>query len=304
MNSQAIVFSNKTKAILAMGIWAILSPLNGMFVKLMPSEIGSVLIVEISLAFFLLPGLVFLVTEGREHIAVRQMRIICLRGGACLASIAATFMAVRKIDYATVYFFIMTGPLLASLGGSILFSERVQRKHFLASLATLAGAFLALTPEIKSSTSELVLMGLVVLTSSALALTSRYVGRSPNVIRNTVISLSVAGWVVLPFALFQLSTLDLSAWPVMAGLSTTNFLAILLGAYAYEKATISSNAPYELLKVVCAVMLGAVVFGASPTNQVLWGVLIILAATSTTASHDLNFFVKVKTGFTSPQNGP
>ncbi|WP_417766678.1 DMT family transporter [Stappia sp.] len=293
MNPEPIVFSNKMKAISAMCIWSILSPLNGMFVKLVPGNFSSIFIIEISLSIFLVPGLMLAISSF-DKITLREKRAICIRGSACLASIAATFLGVRRIDYTTVYFLVMLGPLIASLAGSFVFSEMAQKNQLIACIFTIIGAFLALSPQFEYSIFEISIMLLVVATSTTLTLSSRYVGRSSNVLRNTIISLSIAGWLILPFALFQTPELEFSTWPILAAVSTTNFLAILMGAYAYEKSTISSNAPYELLKVVCAVLLGAIIFGAVPTIPALCGIAIIFLTSIAVAASDLSVFHELK----------
>ncbi|WP_457102753.1 EamA family transporter [Mesorhizobium sp. USDA 4775] len=221
---------------MATSLAALVSPVNGMFVRILPENVDSAAIVFASFVLFVVPAVLSIGT-GSTWAAKGSARLILVRGIGCLLSIIVTVVALRRIDFATIYFLNMSGPLVASLGAVGLLHEPIRKAHFVGALLTLLGASLALSPQLLGSAEDLLISVAVVGSSTLLSLTARTVGKSLNPINFTVISMGFAAILSAPFAAQSLKFEEPTTYALLLGISLSNFAAIMLSSFAYHRAT-------------------------------------------------------------------
>lgn len=260
-------------AVPAMLLASVLSPMAGMFVRLLPDSADMQLVAGLSFMPFLLlfvcriPATLARLEGERERVIPRAF--------FCGLSVLTTFAAVRRVDFATVYFVNMAGPIIAlSLSRTIL-GESWNPFVLASGCAMLLGALLALSPSPQLAAEDLILLASVLGSCVGLVLSARATGRSSNAFAVTITAMASVAVPFLPLTAIALTALPKQALLVLVLASTANFLAICLSSFAYSKAATSVVAPFELFKVCIAVLIGWIVFSTPYSALQTMGSLLI-----------------------------
>lgn len=272
--------SNPVQAILWMLVTGLSFVAVNVLVKIVGSDLPSVQAAFLRFLLGLVFVLPFLGALRRLRPGGRLLGLIALRGGAHTVAVALWFYAMTQITIAEVTAMNYLNPVYVTLGGALIFGERLALRRLLAVAAALAGAVLILRPGFRELSSGHIAM---IFTAMAFAVSYLSAKRlSQEVSAGMVVALmsitvtiglapmAVAVWV--PPTLAQVGLLFATAcFATLAHYAMTR---------AFKAAPLAVSQPVIFLQLVWAVILGALFFGEPIDPFVVAGGGLIVAAIS------------------------
>lgn len=215
--------------------------------------------------------------------AVKKKLPVLLASGAAIGfNWILLFEAYRftGIPVATVCYY--TAPIIVVIVSSFIFKERLKAKHIICVFIALIGVALVsgvFQSDSSKITGVLCGLGAAALYASVMIM-NKFMGEVESYER-TVVQLSVAGLVVLPYAWFTMGDITFNPKSaillVVVGVVHTGF-AYLLYFGAMKKLKSQTVAILSYIDPASAIILSSIVFVQLPTVYEFIGVVLIMSA--------------------------
>ncbi|WP_349963105.1 DMT family transporter [Rhizobium sp. ZPR3] len=256
---------------------AFLSPLSGAAVRYCNPDLRAIDIVALSLSAPALFVLFYIWKRDRMALKTFRLDVIC-RSAFCLGSTVATFWCAANIDFASVYFVNMLAPMAATILGWILLSERLSGMQTLTIILAVIGAGVSLSPSFTFSFTGYIALIFAFLCTTGMLFCNRLIGRSTRASTSGALSMCYVAFGSLGLAAPSMAQPHLSDILPLVIIGTTTFAIVILVSHAYSVLTLPLAAPFDFLRIVFSVIIGATAFGAPITGRLLFGLGLILAA--------------------------
>lgn len=249
-------------------------------VKIVGSDLPSVQAAFIRFVF----GLVFVAPMIRPLLALRITPrlggLIVLRGAGHTLAVALWFYAMTQITMAEVTAMNYLNPVYVTIGGALIFGERLAARRLLAVAAALAGAVIILRPGFRELSPGHIAMVFTAMAFAVSYLTAKRL--SQEISAGLVVALmSVTVTVGLaPFAIavwVMPTPAQLVLLFATAGFATLAHYAM---TRAFKAAPLAVTQPVIFVQLVLAVIFGAVLFNEPVDIFVVAGGALIVAAVS------------------------
>lgn len=213
-------------------------------------------------------------------------RLFLWRGAFHTGAVILWFYAMARLPLAEVTAVGYLNPVAVTLGGALLFGERLTVPRMLAVLVALVGALIVLRPGVREVTDgHLAQLGAALLFAGSYLAAKRLSARVGAGLIVAMMSLTVtAGLLPFAVAVWQPVTALQLAWLLLTAIFAT------LGHYcmtrAFAVAPLSVTQPVAFLQLIWATLLGTLVFGEAVDPHVLAGGALIIGAISLLTWHE------------------
>jgi len=186
-------------------------------------------------------------------------------------------LTLAPVTTATVVSFMV--PIFVLILGVFFLSENIIWQRWVVTIVAFSGLIITL-----SSNSENFNPEILIFVASAMAFAILDIINKKFVIKESMISMLfysaiVTALLALPFALqyWLAPTMEEIALLFILGASANLILFFLLKAFAVADAT--ALAPYRYFELIVSAIIAYIVFNEIPTDETLWGALIIIPST-------------------------
>ncbi|CAK7255351.1 DMT family transporter [Shinella yambaruensis] len=240
-------------------------------------------------AFAMVPIIVFLAVQGQLRDAFRTNDIFghFKRGFVGILSMGFGFYGLVHLPLPESIALGYALPLVTVVVAAVFLKERVGIYRWTAVLVGLLGVAIISWPRLtlfreggfgsSEAMGALAMLAFAVLGSFAMVLVRKLVQteRTPTIVLYFSLFASIFSLGTLPFGWIALG------WPSLALMALAGFcggIAQLLLTASYRYADVSTIAPFEYISIVLGLIIGYVVFGDVPTETMLVGTAIVVAA--------------------------
>lgn len=208
-----------------------------------------------------------------EYIGLHVFR--SLAGSVCQLLF---FIAVRSLPLLDTVLLSNSAPLFIPLVVFVWFRKTVEPLVWASLMIGLGGIVLIIKPGPQMFHSPATLIALVSGICSALALvaTNKLAETDPPV-RILFYNFGISTIVLVPFAIWSWTPLNLRQWALLAGVGVFYALTQLLIILAYRYASAAQLSPFNYTVVIFSGVLGWVMFGSVPDRLAMAGTFLICA---------------------------
>lgn len=267
------------KAVLLMIVGMMLIPLGDSFAKLVSHEtdyppatiawarfaLGAVLIAPIAFLFGQLRGLT-------RRFWITQLIRACFLCGAIVLIITA----VSLVPFADAYGAFFIGPALTTVFACFILGETVRPIEWFSVVAGFVGVLLIVKPGISMTVDVLWAVGAGCCYAGYLT-TTRWGRIAGPPLAQLAGQLLIGALLLLPFALGNMSLLDLQAPGFLLGSGISSAAGNLLAIIALGYARAATLTPLVYTQLIGATLLGLFLFGTVPGAVSALGLSIIVA---------------------------
>jgi drug/metabolite transporter (DMT)-like permease len=191
--------------------------------------------------------------------------------------VAAFFCATIYLPLADVITFYMAGPIFVTALSAILLGEQVGWRRWTAVAVGFCGVVIALNPSTQTmSWPALIALGGSLAFATLMVVTRFLRGTSDMVLASSQFTGSlVCGAVMAPFGWIAPATSDLALFAIAGAISV---VALLCVNRSLKLAAASVVVPYQYTMIIYAGIFGYLVFGDVPSNNIIIGAAVIVAA--------------------------
>jgi drug/metabolite transporter (DMT)-like permease len=209
-----------------------------------------------------------------------------VRGLLLVTSSLFFFSGLKYMPLAETSSITFIGPILVTLGASILLKERVDPARWVAVIAGFVGVLIIIRPGGAVFSPVALLPLCTAVSMAAFTLITRQMSGTEDPITTLFFSALVGTLVIslmLPFgwkapeSLFHVG--------LMAAMGLIGGVSHLVLIKAYEGASASRLAPYSYTQLVWTLSLGYLIFGDFPDGWSLVGIMVIVASAIYIATH-------------------
>jgi len=186
-------------------------------------------------------------------------------------------LTLAPVTTATVVSFMV--PIFVLILGVFFLSENIIWQRWVVTIVAFSGLIITLSPNSENFNPEV-----LIFVASAMAFAILDIINKKFVIKESMISMLfysaiVTALLALPFALqyWLAPTMEEIALLFILGASANLILFFLLKAFAVADAT--ALAPYRYFELIVSAIIAYIVFNEIPTEETLWGALIIIPST-------------------------
>jgi S-adenosylmethionine uptake transporter len=186
-------------------------------------------------------------------------------------------LTLAPVTTATVVSFMV--PIFVLILGVFFLSENIIWQRWVVTIVAFSGLIITLSPNSENFNPEI-----LIFVASAMAFAILDIINKKFVIKESMISMLfysaiVTALLALPFALqyWLAPTMEEIALLFILGASANLILFFLLKAFAVADAT--ALAPYRYFELIVSAIIAYIVFNEIPTEETLWGALIIIPST-------------------------
>lgn len=242
---------------------------------------------------FLSPALIGVLRTGVPR---RALRLLGLRGVLHTVAVVLWFFAMARIPLAEVTAIGYLNPIVVTLGGLVMFRERLTGIRLLAVLAALAGALIVIRPGFRAvEPGHVAQLGAALCFGLSYLVAKRLSVMMPAGALVALLSLSVmVGLAPFAYAVWQPPTPEQTAWlALVAGFASLGHYCM---ARAFAAAPLTVTQPVTFLQLVWATLTGALLFGEGVDPYVLLGGGVIIGAIMALTLHE----ARARSGEPSP----
>jgi len=215
--------------------------------------------------------------ERSAFVRIEQPGLHALRVVLSTVTLATSFHAVARLPFALFTAINFTRPILLMLMAALILRERITSPRWIAAVAGLCGALIAIDPGTAPMNSGLAALLVTVVTGTAAVIVTRQLKGTPAVAMMTFYTAGL-GLASLPFAV--------GAWHPVAGADVPYLLGVGLFAQAAQLCFLRAHwlgdagvlGPVSYASLILSATVGYVVFAEVPTPEMLVGAVIIVAA--------------------------
>jgi S-adenosylmethionine uptake transporter len=186
-------------------------------------------------------------------------------------------LTLAPVTTATVVSFMV--PIFVLILGVFFLSENIIWQRWVVTIVAFSGLVITLSPNSENFNPEI-----LIFVASAMAFAILDIINKKFVIKESMISMLfysaiVTALLAFPFALqyWLAPTMEELALLFILGASANLILFFLLKAFAVADAT--ALAPYRYFELIVSAIIAYIVFNEIPTEETLWGALIIIPST-------------------------
>jgi S-adenosylmethionine uptake transporter len=221
----------------------------------------------------------FLLYYGTATLKTSRPMVHFFRGFLLFLGIAGwTYgLTLAPVTTATVVSFMV--PIFVLILGVFFLSENIIWQRWVVTIVAFSGLIITLSPNSENFNPEI-----LIFVASAMAFAILDIINKKFVIKESMISMLfysaiVTALLALPFALqyWLAPTMEEIALLFILGASANLILFFLLKAFAVADAT--ALAPYRYFELIVSAIIAYIVFNEIPTEETLWGALIIIPST-------------------------
>ncbi len=240
--------------------------------------------------FAIIPVLAWIFARGHGLAAFKTVDFSghILRGVVGVTSMGLGFYGLTQLPLPEAVVIGYAMPLITVVMGAVLLKEEVRAYRLTAVLVGLLGVLIVSWPrltvlgnpqasDVNLAWGALATLGGAAFAAGAMIQIRRLIGRESAitiVIYFTLISAALS-LITFPFGWIALSSMQLSVL-IMAGILGGIGQILLTSCYRY--ADVSTIAPFEYVSLLLSLALGFFVFQDVPTQQMILGSLIVVAA--------------------------
>ena len=227
-----------------------------------------------------------LLLKSPAALRTRQLGMNALRGLVHLGGMVCWVYALTLIPLATASALVFSTPLFVAIGAVLFFRERAGMHRWLAIAAGFAGVLLVMRPGIEAlSLGSVVVLGAAILHGVSKVLVKVIVRTDSTMATVFHLNVQMSLFGLVPTLIFwQTPTLAHLGWFVV--LAVVGAIAHYTLTRAIEHADLTALQPFEFVQLAWAALLGYAIFAEIPTNHVLLGGAVIVAATSYMVHHE------------------
>ena len=227
-------------------------------------------------------GLVFLLPMIKPilaaHLTGRQKKLFWARGAVHTLAVILWFFAMARIPIAEVTAMNYLSPVYVSLGAALFLGEKLPPRRLAAVIMALIGAMIILRPGMKEvEIGHLAMLGTAVFFAAGYLIAKQLSGEVSAAVVVGMLSITVTvGLAPFAAAVWITPTLEQLGWLfLVACFATAGHYSMTL---AFAAAPLTVTQPVTFLQLVCAVLLGAVVFSEAVDGWVVFGGAVIMAS--------------------------
>ena len=217
----------------------------------------------------------------RQDVIIRQWPLAVFRGSWVVLAQVCYFLALTRIELATVQSLGYTTPLIVTALSVVILGDRVGIWRWSAVAIGFTGVILVIKPYDSSFSWVLLLPVLAACGYGSSLVTMRlFDDNVPTLLINAygtacatlisvliVIGFSTTGWDAPPIA-----------WAMALGLGLLGGVGVYLITAGYREVTPSQVAPFDYFGLIYALVLGWLVFAEAPFDRLIPGVFLIVGA--------------------------
>ncbi|QND54174.1 DMT family transporter [Phyllobacterium sp. 628] len=240
--------------------------------------------------FAIFPVILFIAWQGQLKVAFKTSEPFShfWRGFVGVSAMSMSFYGLTKLPLPEAIAISYATPLLTVLCSAVFLRETVRLYRWTAVFIGLIGVLIILWPRMSFFTGDSEFGGdqaigaLATLTGAGLAaiamlLVRRLVQteRTPTIVVYFSIASSVIALVSLPFGWVWPTPMQ-ATFLIMAGIA--GGVAQILLTESYRHADMSTIAPFEYTSMLLGLAIGYLLFGDTPSNEMMTGAVIVISA--------------------------
>jgi drug/metabolite transporter (DMT)-like permease len=238
-------------------------------------SVGQLLLLRAIPALLLISPFIWRARAEFRHIprpGLQLLRVVLSAG-----EVAGFFFATIYLPLADVITFYMAGPIFVTALSAILLGEQVGWRRWTAVALGFCGVLIALNPSAQTmSWPALIALGGSFAFAVLMVVTRFLRGTSDMVLASSQFAGSLAcGAVMAPFGWIAPAMGDLALFAVAGAISV---IALLCVNRSLKLAAASVVVPYQYTMIIYAGVFGYLVFGDVPSNNIIIGAAVIVAA--------------------------
>ena len=221
-----------------------------------------------------------------EALRTRQLGMNVLRGATHLGGMVAWVYALTLIPLATAAALVFATPVFVAIGAVLFFGERPGVQRWAAIGLGIVGVLIVMRPGVEAiSLGALVVLGATVLQGAAKMMVKVIVRTDSTLSAVFHLNVQMALFGLVPTVIFwRTPTLAHLGWfVVMAAVGAVAHFSL---TRAIEHADFTALQPFEFVQLGWAALLGFAFFAEIPTDHVLLGGTVVVAATSWMVHHE------------------
>lgn len=217
-------------------------------------------------------------TGSPFHLHTRHIKTHILRGFFVLGTTYTFYAALRYLPLADCVAIAFAAPLfITALSGPML-GERVGWRRWSAVVIGFVGVLIALRPDTTGISIGAILALSAAVTYAFVLITLRTISGKESPHNILFYSSAFSMLVAIPFAVLEWQSPSLGDWGLILLQGTASTLAQLAMIRAFRLGEASLLAPIEYTGLVWATSFGFIFWQEFPTNQVIGGAALIIAA--------------------------
>ena len=192
-------------------------------------------------------------------------------------TLATSFHAVARLPFALFTAINFTRPILLMLMAAVILRERITRPRWIAAVAGLCGALIAIDPGTAPLNSGLAALLVTVVTGTAAVIVTRQLKGTPAVVMMTFYTAGL-GLASLPLAVGVWQPVAAGDLPLLLGVGLFAQAAQLCFLRAHWLGDAGVLGPVSYASLILSAAVGYAVFAEVPTPEMLVGAAIIVVA--------------------------
>ena len=213
----------------------------------------------------------------RAFLRVDRLGLHGLRIALSVITLATSFFAIARVPFALFSAMNFTRPILLMLLASLLLRETISRPRWLAALAGLGGAMIAMDPWQSALSWGLAALIVTVLAGTFAVIITRRLKGTPAVVMMTFYTAGLTVCVA-PFAVLDWTPVAPYHWPLLLAIGVFAQGAQFCFIKAHWLGDAGVLAPISYLSLVLSTGSGFLFFGEVPSLSLMVGAMIILAS--------------------------